>query len=237
MTSINRLHYDFINEGNRSDSKYLKKTSAVQRDYYFNKAIVNLVQFYADLVEANDTVRQYLREITVRDKVLKGVDQGERYVAEYPKDFLKPIKVYIEASKAGCTERRRLLVRRMPSDKIERALKNTNTKRFWDFEETFGLESDKGFEIYQGDTKAERVVLDYIRKVKEVQGPEFEHAESYINAEGSKVTTNVDLELSHPDFVAKIGSLAVLFAHRDLGNITDYQTRYQSIVQFERVFN
>lgn len=237
MTSVNRLHYDFIQEANRTDSQYLKKTTAVQRDFFLNKAKDNLLQYYAELVEVNDIVRQYLREVTVRDKVLTGQDKQERYLALYPDNLLKPIKVYAMASMPGCTNQRRLLIRRMPSDKIERALKNTNTNRFWDFEETFGLESDKGFEVYQGNTKIERVVLDYIRKVKDVAGPEFEDAERYISPEGNAVTGNVDLELSHPDFVAKMVSLAVLFAHRSLGNMTDFQSRYQTIVNIERVFN
>lgn len=235
MTSVNRLHYDFIQEANRTDSQYLKHTSAVQRDFFLNKAKDNILQYYAEMVERDDMVRQYLREITVRDKVLTGEDREERYVAAYPGDMLKPMKVYAIASRPGCTDQRRLLIRRMSSDKIERALKNVHTNRFWDFEETFGFESDKGFEVYQGDTKIERVVLDYVRKVKNVAGPEFENAEMYISPEGEAVTGNVDLELSHPDLVAKLVSLAVLFAHRSLGNLTDFQLRYQTILNIERV--
>lgn len=238
MTSVNRLHYDFIQLANRTDSQYLKKTSAVQRDFFLNKAKDNLLQFYAELVETQDIVRQYLREIIVRDKVLEGVDRGERYVANYPDNLLKPIKVYAEVSKLNCTQKRRLLIRRLPSDKIERALKNPHANRFWDFEETFGLESEKGFEVYQErGTKVEKVVLDYVRKVADVAGPEFEDAEKYISPEGNAVTGNVDLELSHPDLVAKIVSLAVLFAHQSLGNLTDFQSRYQTIVNLERSFN
>lgn len=238
MTSVNRLHYDFIQEANRTDSQYLKKTTAVQRDFYLNKAKDNLLQYYAEFVEREDLVRQYLREVTVRDVVLKGVDQGEKYIATYPANFLKPVKVYAIAGHIGCSGiERRLLIRRLPSDKIERALKNENTKRAWDFEETFGLESDKGFEVYQLDTKIERVVLDYVRKVKDVAGANFENAEQYINAEGQAVTGNVDLELTHPDFVAKMVSLAVLLAHRSLGNMTDFASRYQTIVNIERTFN
>lgn len=237
MTSVNSLHYEFILEANRSDSQYLKKTSAVQRDYLLNKAVVDLIQFYGDLVETNDTVRQYLREIIVRDTVLKGVSGPERYVAELPKNFLKPLKVYVEVNKTGCIETRRLLVRRLPSDKIERALKNVNANRFWDFEETFGLESDKGFEIYHGGLIVKKAVLDYLRTVPLVKGPEFEDAERYINTEGQVETNNVNLELSHPDLVKKIVSLAVLFGHRNLGNTTEFRSRYESIVNLERVFN
>lgn len=237
MTPVNRLHYDFIQEANRTDSQYLKRMSAVQRDFFLNKAKDNLVQYYAELVEANDIVRQYLREIVVRDRALKGSSGKERYVATFPADMLKPIKLYAVASKKGCPDKRRLLVRRLSSDKIERALKNPHATRFWDFEETFGLESDKGFEIYQGDTIIESVVLDYVRKVKDVAGPEFENAERYIDPQGKPVAGNVDLELTHPDLVAKIVSLAVLFAHRSQGNMTDFQSRYQTIVNIERVFN
>lgn len=238
MTSVNRLHYDFIQLANRTDSQYLKNMRAVQRDFFLNKAKDNILQFYAELLETSDIVRQYLREVTVRDRVMTGQDKGERYVALYPLDVLKPLKVYAEAEREGCgNEQRRLIIRRLPSDKIERALKNVNARRFWDFEETFGLESDKGFEVYQGDTKIVRVVMDYVRKVKDVAGPDFEDAERYISPEGHAVTGNVDLELTHPDLVPKIVSLAVLFAHQSLGNMTDFQSRYQTIVNVERVFN
>lgn len=238
MTSVNRLHYDFIQLANRTDSEYLKSTTAVQRDFFLNKAKDNILQHYAELFEKEDIVRQYLREITVRDRVMTGQDKGERYVAIYPLDMLKPVKVYAEATKVGClNQQRRLIIRRLPSDKIERALKNVNARRFWDFEETFGLESERGLEVYQGDTQVQRVVLDYVRKVRNVAGPEFEDAEKYISPEGNAVSGNVDLELSHPDLVSKMVSLAVLFAHQSLGNLTDFQSRYQTILNIERVFN
>lgn len=237
MTPISRLHYEFIQESNRSDSQYLKNTSAAQRDFLFNKAIENLVQYYADFVEVNDTVRQYLREITIRGSEVKGALKGDYFIAKYPDNFLKPLKVFIEVGKTGCVENRKLLVRRLPSDKIDRALKNQNTKRLWDFEETFGQESSEGFEIYVSDLKPVRVVFDYVRKVKKVRGPEFENAEQYITTEGEAVTDNVDLELSHPDLVNKIISLAVLFGHRNMGNITDFKTRYESIVNLERLYS
>ncbi len=237
MTSVNWLHYNFIQEAHRTDSSALGNLSVAQRDHFLNAAKDNLLEFYADLVETEDLVRQFLREVTKRDITLKGEDKGEKYIADYPEDFLKPLKIYAVAGKEGCIETRRLKVRRLSSDKIERALSNSNTRRFWDFEETFGLESDKGFEIYQGDTKIEKAVLDYVRKVKDVQGPDFEDAEQYISAEGEAISTNVNLEISHKGFAHRVVLLGVLLAHRALGNVQDFSTRYQTIVNLERVFN
>jgi hypothetical protein len=228
------FHNGFLQQANYTDSQYLAEMSVAERDYYFNRAKNTLIEYWVNLAENNEFVRQQLRQITLRDVVLKGKKKDDKYVSEYPSDILKPLKTYAIAGKKTCGDRR-LVIRRLQSDKIERALKNPNSNRFWDFEETIGVEQSDGFAIYTGGLTIKKVVMDYIRKVPDIAAPHLEKFETYVKFSGGNPTTS-NFELDSTYLADKIIALAVLFAQRDRGQAREYQTQLQTILNVERVF-
>lgn len=234
MILVDTLHLDFTQQANHTASEKLAELSKAQIDYYLNKAKNLFYEMLAGKVETNDLARQYLKPLIVRDKKLEGTSGQEKFVTKYPKDFYKPLKVFAKAKRGNCPERR-LIVRRPVSDKIERGLKNPNINRFWDFEETFAIESSNGLEIYQGDMTFTGVYLDYLKILPDVAGPELENAEEYITANGEAITTNINLEVEDKGFAHKIVSLAVLLAQRDYGHIQDFEMKMATITNIERI--
>jgi hypothetical protein len=234
MIPVEYFHNGFLQQSNYTDSQYLAEMSVAERDYYFNRAKNTLIEYWVNLAENNEFIRQQLRQITIRDEELVGKKKGDKYIATYPKDILKPLKTYAVATKKTCGDRR-LVIRRLQSDKIERALKNPNSNRFWDFEETIGVEQSDGFAVYTGGLTIKKIVMDYIRKVPDLSAPYLEKYETYVKfSGGSPVTTNFEIDSTY--LADKIISLAVLFAQRDRGQVQEYQTQLQTILNVERVF-
>jgi hypothetical protein len=234
MIPVEYFHNGFLQQSNYTDSQYLAEMSVAERDYYFNRAKNTLIEYWVNLAENNEFIRQQLRQITIRDEELVGKKKGDKYIATYPKDILKPLKTYAIAAKKTCGDRR-LVIRRLQSDKIERALKNPNSNRFWDFEETIGVEQSDGFAVYTGGLTIKKIVMDYIRKVPDLSAPYLEKYETYVKfSGGSPVTTNFEIDSTY--LADKIISLAVLFAQRDRGQVQEYQTQLQTILNVERVF-
>jgi hypothetical protein len=234
MIPVEYFHNGFLQQSNYTDSQYLAEMSVAERDYYFNRAKNTLIEYWVNLAENNEFIRQQLRQITIRDEELVGKKKGDKYIATYPKDILKPLKTYAVATKKTCGDRR-LVIRRLQSDKIERALKNPNSNRFWDFEETIGVEQSDGFAVYTGGLTIKKIVMDYIRKVPDLSAPNLEKYETYVKfSGGSPVTTNFEIDSTY--LADKIISLAVLFAQRDRGQVQEYQTQLQTILNVERVF-
>lgn len=234
MIPIEVLHNGFLQQANYTNSEYLAELSHAQIDYYLNRSKNTLIEYWTNLAENNDFVRQQLRQVTVRDEVLSGNVKGDKYIAKYPENILKPLKVYATASKKGCPSRR-LIVRRLPSQKIERALKNPNLNRFWDFEETIGVEQNNGFAVYTGGLDIEEVVMDYIHKIPDVCGVHLENYEKYIKFSGGPAQTQ-HFEIDSTYLADKVVALAVLYAKRDFREIQDYQTQLQTILQIDRIF-
>jgi hypothetical protein len=234
MIPVEYFHNGFLQQSNYTDSQYLAEMSVAERDYYFNRAKNTLIEYWVNLAENNEFIRQQLRQITIRDEELVGKKKGDKYIATYPKDILKPLKTYAVATKKTCGDRR-LVIRRLQSDKIERALKNPNSNRFWDFEETIGVEQSDGFAVYTGGLTIKKIVMDYIRKVPDLSAPYLEKYETYVKfSGGNPVTTNFEIDSTY--LADKIISLAVLFAQRDRGQVQEYNTQLQTILNVERVF-
>lgn len=235
MIPANQLQLDFIQQAHHTGSEANQELSLAQRDYYINKAKNYLYELYAGHVENNDLLRQYLRPLIVRGEKLNGKVSGDKYEVTYPGSFYKLLKISTALKKGKCPSRD-IIIRRPSSDKIDRARKNPNISRVWDFEETIGIENKEGFEFYHAGLGVEKVELDYLKKLPDVASPEYENSETYITSDGTPVTVNADLQIDDPAFAQKIVAAAVLFAARDYGNIPDFESRLATIANIERVF-
>lgn len=236
MIPVSRLHHSFLQQANHTDSEYLSQLSVAQRDYYLNRGKDIVFEWLTSQDETNDTVRRYLAELTVRGQQLtsKVLDTRE-YEASYPEDFFKQKALYAKATRTGCPTSRDIIIRRPTSEKLRRALKNPNSSRIWDFEETFAIEGERGLQVYTEPGVALDIRMDYIRRLPDVAWPSgVQDGKAYIGPDGTQVTQDRNLEIDNVFFHNKMVNMAVLLAKRDLGNIQDYQSQRDIILSFDR---
>lgn len=236
MYPVSKLHDAVLQHANHTNSEYLNELSVAQRDFYLNRGKDIVFEWLTSQDETNDTVRRYLAELTIRDKELETTVSGDKVGAKFPVDFFKHKALYALASRPGCPQVRRLLVRRPTSEKLQRALRNPNSKKIWDFEETFAIEGSEGLTVYTEPGVTLQVFLDYIRRLKDVAYPGgVREGRQYIGADGKAVTQNQDLEIDSAFFHNKMVAMAVLLIHRDYTNVQDFQTQRDLILSFDRI--
>lgn len=236
MTPVSSLQFAFLQQANHTDSKYLAETDVIQIDYYLNRAKDTVVGWLTAQDENNDTVRRHLAQLVKRDVLLSATKKTDiLYEAKLPEDFYKHRSLYIMASKQGCDVKRKLLVHRAPSEKRQSALKNPNTNRFWDFEETFATEFYGGLNIDCESDLTYEVYLDYIRSVGDVAYVSgLKNGETYRTPAGEVLTTDQNLDLDGTFFHRMIVNLATLEVKRDYSNFPEYQTQRDFILSIDR---
>lgn len=234
MIPVSALHYDILQQANHTNSQYLNELTVGQRDYYLNRGKDIVFEWLTSQDENNDTVRRYLQQLVKRNVKLSLTDQEDKYLAAYPPDFFKQKALYAIAKRDGCTAERRLTIRRPTSEKLQAGLKNSNSNRFWDFEQTFAQESDQGLLVYKEAGVTYDVFMDYIRKVKDVAYPSGEKSKQYINSAGQVVSVDQNLELDSAFFHNKIVNMAVLQIKRDYTSLSDYQAERDFILNIDR---
>lgn len=228
MIPVQDLHYAIKQSGNHTDAEYFTNLFATQIDYYLNKGIHWVVGNLVKDAEKEDSVTQDLIQLTIRDKKLSAKAKGNFYTATLPEDLLKPLAIRVIASKKGCSPRE-FIVRRFTSDKIFRALKNANIKRFWDFEETVAIQSAEGLKVYRQPDVTYEIFFDYIRKPKDVKCPSCDQERPYIEPNGDIVTEDQHFEIDSTYLWREIVARAQLDIRNDMGRIQDYQTQRDSL--------
>lgn len=233
MISVNALQYAFLQQGDLTDSKYIKSLSVVQRDYYLNRAKDLILEIFSKKAETDSNYADYLRDVTITDKKLPVTVASGMVKVPYPDDYYHALGVYADATMIGCSGVRRFPIRRMSKDKIRRALKNSKLTRFWDFEEGVALQTNTGYNLYTEDGLSYEVYLDYIKKIPDVAAPQFEETEKYIGSDGKQQTQNKDLETDNVDLFHKIVSVAALLSKRDRGLAKDYELQLKTLTTLD----
>lgn len=235
MVPVSSLQYDFLQQANHTNSEYLKQTDVVQIDFYLNRAKDSVIEWLTSADENNDTIRKHLTQLVVRDKLLQGSSQDNKVIVSYPADYYKHKSLYVIANRTGCDIPRRFVVRRPSSEKVQRALKNTNAIRYWDFEETFAQEAGDGLHVYKDTNLTYEVYLDYIKTVPDMYWVSGLNGKPYINSGGQVVQQDSNLILDDDFFKRKIVNLAVLEVKKDYANFQDYQVQKDFILSIDRI--
>lgn len=228
MIPIENLHYAIKQSGNHSDAEYFKNLYPTQIDFYLNKSMHWVITRLLKDAEKEDAIIQDLRQITIRDKKLSAKKKDNFYIAAIPEDLIKPLALRVIAKKKDCSPRE-FIVRRFTSDKIFRALKNANIKRFWDFEETVAITSVDGIKVYRQEGIDYEIYLDYIRKPQEVKCPTCEQGRTYREPDGTVLTENQDFEIDSTYIWEEVLAEAQLNIRNDLGRAQDYQIQRDNI--------
>lgn len=230
--SAKKLHYAFINKANHSNSEYLRKLSAAQRDILLNEAKDLIFEHLVKAPEISPEVRNHLRQIE-----RKSVDipctmvPGKKYaIAKLPTDYYRTLRQYVVAGKGGC-EDRELTVRVMQTDKLTESLSSPYWEPSFEYEETLADEGEEGMYIWHNNEfLIKKLVIDYYRKVRDIACPSLEPSGSYINHDGILVTQDVDFEIDSTYLWRMIVDVAVLIAKRDNDDVTNFQSQLNTII-------
>lgn len=227
-----QMHLALIQKGNHSNSEYLKKLSAAQRDIYLNEAKDLVFEYLVKAPEINPEVRNHLRQIERKEvKIPCNHVSGKKFaVAKLPTDYYRSLRQYAIVSREGCGDRE-IAVRTLLSDKLSESLKSPYWKPSYEYEETLADEGEDGIYIWHNDEfTVKYLILDYYRKVRDIAYPSGEAAGSYVNFNGQTVTQDVDFEIDSTYLWRMIVDVAVLLIKRDNDDVTNFQTQLNTII-------
>lgn len=237
MISASQLHYDFRRKFNRINSASGRYISVGEIDSYLTEALYIYFENRVAIAETNPLVRNDLRQYEVKKVPLKlsGKDSKCKF-AKYPKDFYQLLRTNVRATGTDCKEVRDLITHIIKSDDISESLVSPFWKPSIDWEETFADEAQDGLYVYHnGAFDIKEVQIDYYRKPKNIQAPSLKDVGSYVDPDGNIITTDQGLDLDSTFAWRKIADIAVLVASRDVGDVTEYQSQLNKIMQVEKI--
>lgn len=230
--SIRKIHGAFINKANHSNSEYLRKLSAAQRDMLLNEAKDAVIESLIKAPEINPEVRNHLRQIERKNVCVQcSQPSGQKYViAQYPTDHLQSLRQVALAHREGCGDRE-LIVRILQTDKLSESLKSPHWEPSFEYEETIADEGENGLYIWHNNKfSVKEVCFDYYRKVKDMACPSLEASGTYRDFDGNTVSADVDFEIDSTYLWRTIVDVATLLGKRDNDDITNYQSQLQTII-------
>jgi hypothetical protein len=230
--SARKIHYAFINKANHSNSEYLRKLSAAQRDILLNEAKDTVFEYLVKAPEINPEVRNHLRQIERKNiSVPCTMVPGAKYAtAQLPTDYYRSLRQTVIASKGNCGNRE-LVVRILQTDKLSESLKSPYWSPSFEYEETIADEGENGLYVWHNDEfTVGSLVMDYYRKVRDIACPSLEPSGSYRDFDGNTVSADVDFELDSTYLWRMIVDVAVLLAKRDNDDASNYQSQLNMII-------
>lgn len=221
---------------NRINSEYGRTIDVSTMDAILTEAYHLYVENRLLVFELNSNVRNELRQLEIKNHPITPSifkQDNKIYVAKYPKDYLKGTRLYVKSSKESCGEKelKGIIVQ---TDDLNEALRDPFYSPSFEFEEVLYDEGHDGIYIYtDGSFRVSSVIIDYIKRPNTIRTPSIAPGGYYIDSDGSKITSDVNLELDSAFQMRKIVDIAALIALRDLGDIQDYQAQLDKILRLE----
>lgn len=230
MIDARSVHNQVRRKLNRINSNYSNYIGVPDLDEYLNEALQVWVKNKSTVAEINSSIRNDLSEIEIKDHSLKFSQRKGKVVAELPKDYLKGLRRIAKATLDDCKSKT-IKIEIVRSDEVENLLDNPYKTPNFMWGETIGDEAHDGLHIWtDGEFTIEEVIIDYIRKPKEIRCPSLLDSGSYTI--GSKIySVDQGLELTRNYQVNEITDLATLFVLRDISDSQEYQTQIDKILR------
>lgn len=235
MINIARLHEQFKYTVNRLNSNFNKTFAVSVVDAYLNRSQDTIVERLMRYAEKDTKMRNHLRVLEKKEVPLEIIERTKQFVVgKYPSDFYRLLRQNAMVSTTDCNETRRILIHPLQSDDLSEALKDPYWEPSFEWEETVGDESAKGYHVYvKPDWGVRSIIVDYMRK------PGFMAAYTlakcspdrpYITSNGDVVKQDMHCEFSDTYLWRYIADLAALFALRDLGQVDDAKSKMEEMI-------
>lgn len=240
MVSARQLYNEFLRRYSAvRSSNSNRDLNVVDICSYLNEGLSIFFENRAQSYEEQSFNRNELRQLEVKSLVLKPADtKKDYYVFEFPKSYYKLLRAEALATRETCGDKI-LSVRLVRTNALNNLLKDPFWKPSYQYEETFGDEGDQGLYVYydREDFTVKELIIDYLRHPQEIHCPScMKKDEVYETYDGKVIKKDSGLELTATDSKRKVVDLAVLCALRDTGQVDDYTSQLNKILQTETIF-
>ena len=240
--SANKLVYDFQRKLNATNSGRNKNYRIVDIVSYLNEALEIWYENKVFAAETNDKIKHDLRQFVVPKHELKCEEVDcDCCLAKFPENYYKTLDIEVKVCNDECCPgiKKSICPINPQFDDKNKARKNSVWEADFKWEQLLFKEVSEGILIYhEGEMEVEGVCIDYYKKPRYIQAPELvECTESkYLDWDSNLITINSDFEVDSTFGNRQLTDIAVLNAERDSGNIQQYQTQLQKILQLDALY-
>lgn len=233
MITATRLIYEFDRKYDRFKSQYKKNLDLVSKLNLLNEAQTIVFKAKAKVAEGNTKLRNELRFLEEKEVSLKLDHKGKYSIAEFPEDYYMFLRKKVFANKNTCGEKE-LVVTMFDTNDLNLARKHPFFKSSYEWEHCLADEGRKGLYLFhEGDFEISEVVVDYYRVPKELHAASLKEEKQYVSWDGELITRDQGSELE--ENLREIVDTAILIARADLGDIQDYKTKLDQIINVEKI--
>lgn len=235
-----KLVYDFSRKFDALISGTKRNMPVVDKVAYLNEAQEIWLRAVIKIAETDNQIREDLSLLEIKNQELVLSPQEGYTIARLPENMLKKLNQRAIVCNESCCPgfKKEITLTVSQSDDIHEDRLNEFRKADFAWEQLPVDEGQGGLYIYH-DKKMEvkKVVIDYYRKLKEIHAPSLVICEGpgYYDYAGVKITQDQDFELQDRYLDNKIVDIAVLLAKRDKGELQDFNTRLQSLLQLDSI--
>ena len=240
--SANKLVYDFQRKLNATLSGRNKNYRIVDIVSYLNEALEIWYENKVFAAETNDKTKHDLRQFVVakHEITCEEVD-CDCCIAKFPEDYYKTLDIEVKACNEECCPgiEKKICPKNPQFDDKNVARKTDHWGADFKWEQLIFKEVSDGILIYhEGEMTINGVCIDYYRKPKYIQAPNLVECEDHIyrNWDDKLITSNVNFEVDSTFANRQVSDIAVLNAERDSGNLQQYQTQLQKILQLDSLY-
>lgn len=238
MVSARKSIMDFDRKFDRFVGEDKQRLRLIDKLAVINESQLIYFENTVELAEVNSKVRENLRVFEKKEVSLKLLEEGSQFnIYEIPEDNYRILRLRVIVSKVGCPLKKELQVIMFQTDDLNNARKSPFWKSSFEWEHALADEGSRGMYVWhEGDFNIEELIIDYYRKPEEIHAPSMKTSKSYTDWNGIVRTEDQNTEFN--EFAhRKIIDLAILKGRADLGDVPDFQLKYNEILNLEKINN
>ena len=232
MYSIRNAHFGFKQRANKIDGLRNSSFLIPHIDEQIQQRYLIWLETICNELESNQKRRDDIRQLEILNTDLKLIKEKDYYYVELPENYYR----YLESTSSIKTTT-------CKSKKIKNSvIQKDDRYNELMFESSYPFErvnidiSANKIYIYPKDFEATEFFLSYIRKPKRPSNPiDFINGKGKYNHPDGTPAIQQDIEVDSTFQVEKILDIAALLALRDVGNVIDFETQLNKILQISKI--
>lgn len=238
--SAKKLVYDFSRKFDALISGTKRNMPVVDKIAYLNEAQEIWFRAVTKIAETDNQIRQDLSSLEVKNEELVLSPQDKYTIARFPKNMFKRLNQRAIVSCKSCCPgfKKEITLTFSQADDIHEDRLNEFRKADFAWEQLPVDEGSEGLYLYHdGEMEIEKVIIDYYRNPTQIHAPSLVICDGpgYYDYCGIKITADQDFEIDSRYLDNKIVDIAVLLAKRDKGELQDFNSRLQSLLQLDSI--
>lgn len=238
MVSARKSIMDFDRKFDRFVGEDKQRLRLVDKLAVINESQLIYFENTVELAEINSKVRENLRPFEKKEVSLELIQKGEKYnIYKIPEDNYRILRQRAIASKKGCDLKKEIQVIMFQTDDLNNARNSPYWRSSFEWEHALADEGSKGLYVWhEGGFDIDDLIIDYYRKPEEIHAPTMKTSGKYTDWNGVERTQDQGTEFNEFSH-RKIIDLSVLKGRANLGDIPDFQIKYNEILNIEKINN